>query len=218
MSAGTSISVARRLPPPAELAEEACHIEIERLGEPIGKQDQYIAAYGGITCFKFCRDDKVEAWPLALSAETQANLEDNLIMFFTGYSRRAGTILNEQDARTKKSDGDMIANLQYVKDLGLRSQKTLESGDLETFATLMHEHWLYKKQRSGQMSNSAIDDAYEYAMKNGALGGKVVGAGGGGFLLFYTEDKRRLRHAMLECGFKETRFRFDPEGTKVVTQ
>jgi len=208
----------RRLPPPAELAEEACHIEIERLGEPIGKQDQYIAAYGGITCFKFCRDDKVEAWPLALSAETQANLEDNLIMFFTGYSRRAGTILNEQDARTKKSDGDMIANLQYVKDLGLRSQKTLESGDLETFATLMHEHWLYKKQRSGQMSNSAIDDAYEYAMKNGALGGKVVGAGGGGFLLFYTEDKRRLRHAMLECGFKETRFRFDPEGTKVVTQ
>ena len=208
----------RNLLPPAQLAEEACHIEIERLGEPIGKQDQYIAAYGGITCFRFGKDDKVEAWPLALSPETQANLEDSLIMFFTGYSRPAGTILKEQDDRTRQSDNDMVQNLHYVKDLGLRSQKALESGDLSAFGKLMHEHWLHKKQRSGQMSNPTIDEAYNCAIQNGALGGKLIGAGGGGFLLFYTEDKRRLRHALIERGLKETRFRFDPEGTKVVAQ
>ena len=203
---------------PEALAEQACHIEIDRLGEPIGKQDQYIAAYGGVTCFRFNQDGKVEAWPLKISQEIMYNLEDNLLLFFTGYSRSASSILKDQDNRTRQSDTSMVQNLHYVKDLGLRSQAALESGDLKRFGELMHEHWEHKKQRSGGMSNPAIDVWYQTAMANGAIGGKLIGAGGGGFLMFYTEDKTRLRHAMLEAGLREVRFRFDFEGTKVVVQ
>lgn len=201
---------------PEQLAEQACHIELERLGEPIGKQDQYIASYGGVTCFQFNKDGKVEAWPLKISEETLHNLEDNVLLFFTGYSRSASAILKDQDSRTKQSDSSMIANLHYVKDLGLRSQAALESGDLRKFGALMHEHWEHKKQRSGGMSNPDIDVWYQKAMASGAIGGKLIGAGGGGFLMFYTEEKVRLRHAMLEAGLREVRFRFDFEGTKVI--
>ena len=201
---------------PEELAEQACHIEIDRLGEPIGKQDQYIAAYGGVTCFEFRENDKVEAYPLRMTAETRDNLEDNLVLFFTGYSRRAGSILAEQNTKTKGSDRSMIDNLHFVKNLGQRSKAAFESGNLEDFGRLMHEHWTYKKQRSSGMSNPEIDGWYGLAMRNGAVGGKLIGAGGGGFLMFYTEDKRRLRHVMREAGMAEVRFRFDFEGTKVV--
>ncbi len=203
---------------PETLAEQACHIEIDRLGEPIGKQDQYIAAYGGVTCFRFNPDGKVDAWPLKISQEVLYNLEDNLLLFFTGYSRSASSILKDQDSRTRQSDSSMVQNLHYVKDLGLRSQAALEAGDLKRFGELMHEHWEHKKQRSGGMSNPAIDVWYQTAMANGAIGGKLIGAGGGGFLMFYTEDKRRLRHALLQEGLREVRFRFDFEGTKVVVQ
>ena len=206
----------RHLIHPQELAAQACHIEIDRLGEPIGKQDQYIAAYGGITCFRFCKDGKVEAWPLALTQEIRDNLEESLVMFFTGYSRSASAILKDQDDRTKKSDTDMVRNLDYVKELGIRSKDALEAGRLSEFGRLMHEHWLHKKRRSGGMSNPKIDEWYDLAMASGATGGKLIGAGGGGFLLFHAEDKRRLRHAMLAAGLKEVRFRFDFEGTKVV--
>ena len=201
---------------PEELAEQACHIEIDKLGEPIGKQDQYIAAYGGVTCFRFNQDGKVDAWPLKVSQETLYNLEDNLLLFFTGYSRSASAILKDQDSRTKQSDSAMVANLHYVKDLGLRSQAALETGDLRKFGALMHEHWEHKKQRSGGMSNPNIDVWYQQAMACGAIGGKLIGAGGGGFLMFYTEEKARLRHAMLQAGLREVRFRFDFEGTKVI--
>jgi len=201
---------------PAELAEQACNIEIQRLKEPIGKQDQYIAAYGGITCFKFLPDGKVEAWPLKLSGETRDNLEDNLLLFFTGYSRSASAILKEQDQKSKKSDAGMIENLHFVKDLGQQSQRALETGDLHGFARLMDVHWQRKKQRSGGMSNPKINEWYDLAMANGALGGKLIGAGGGGFLMFYAGDKARLRHAMRQAGLKEVRFRFDFEGTKLV--
>lgn len=201
---------------PEQLAEQACHIEIERLGEPIGKQDQYIAAYGGVTCFRFNKNGKVEAWPLKISQETLYNLQDNLLLFFTGYSRSASAILKDQDVKTKASDSTMVSNLHYVKDLGLRSQAALEAGDLHEFGRLMHEHWEHKKRRSGGMSNSNIDVWYQKGMANGALGGKLIGAGGGGFLMFYTEDKMRLRHAMIAEGLREVRFAFDFEGTKVV--
>jgi D-glycero-alpha-D-manno-heptose-7-phosphate kinase len=203
---------------PQHVAEQACQIEIERLKEPVGKQDQYIAAYGGVTCFRFGRDGAVEAWPLRIDTETLYNLEDNLLLFFTGYSRSAGSILKEQDDRTKKSDGGMVANLHYVKDLGLRSQKALESGRLDEFGALMHEHWQHKKQRSGNMSNPRIDEWYELAMRSGAIGGKLIGAGGGGFLMFYAEEKAKLRHALTAAGLTEVRFRFDFEGTKIVAQ
>jgi D-glycero-alpha-D-manno-heptose-7-phosphate kinase len=203
---------------PAELAEQACEIELEKLAEPIGKQDQYIAAYGGITCFKFLPNGRVEAFPLEISEETLFNLEDNLLLFFTGYSRAASKILKEQDDKSKSSDKAMLENLHFVKDLGLQSQRALESDDLHEFARLMDLHWQRKKERSQGMSNSDIDTWYQTAMSHGALGGKLIGAGGGGFLMFYTDDKMRLRHAMREKGLTEVRFRFDFEGTKILNQ
>jgi D-glycero-alpha-D-manno-heptose-7-phosphate kinase len=206
----------RRLIHPQELAELACHIEIDRLGEPIGKQDQYIAAYGGLTCFTFREDERVDAEPLRTSMETLLDLEDNLLLFFTGYSRNAGSILRDQDARSQRHDADMIANLHYVKDLGYRSKAALETGDTMRFGKLMHEHWEHKKRRSQGMSNPHIDEWYQLGIANGAVGGKLVGAGGGGFLMFYAADRKRLRLAMAQAGLEEVRFRFDFEGTKVV--
>jgi D-glycero-alpha-D-manno-heptose-7-phosphate kinase len=201
---------------PNELAELACHIEIDRLGEAIGKQDQYISAYGGITCFTFHRDDTVSAKPLNASTDTMFDLEDNLLLFFTGLSRGASTILNDQKSRTQENDEAMLQNLHYVKDLGYRSRHALELGDTVRFGELMHEHWEHKKRRSGGMSNPQIDEWYEVGIKNGAVGGKLVGAGGGGFLMFYASDRNRLRHAMRHAGLQEVRFKFDFEGTKIV--
>jgi D-glycero-alpha-D-manno-heptose-7-phosphate kinase len=202
----------------AELAEQACEIELEKLREPIGKQDQYIAAFGGLTCFNFLPDGRVEAWPLKISEETLFNLEDNLLLFFTGYSRSASTILKEQDDKSKEADGAMLENLHFVKALGKQSQAALESDNLDEFARLMDVHWQRKKERSESMSNARINEWYDIAMANGALGGKLIGAGGGGFLMFYADDKAGLRHAMREQGLTEVRFRFDFEGTKIVAQ
>jgi D-glycero-alpha-D-manno-heptose-7-phosphate kinase len=203
---------------PQELAEQACHIEIDLLKEPVGKQDQYIAAYGGITCFRFLPNHQVEAWPLKIATDTLYNLEDNLLLFFTGYSRSASGILQEQHTRSEHNDREVIANLHFVKELGRESKEALEAGDLTRLAELMNVHWEHKKKRSGGMSNDQIDRWYEMARENGALGGKLIGAGGGGFLAFYAEDKVRLRRAMREAGLPEVRFRFDFEGTKVVIQ
>ena len=203
---------------PQALAEQACSIEIDRLGEPIGKQDQYIAAYGGLTCFQFLPNGHVEACPLKITAETLYNLEDNLLLFFTGYSRSASSILKDQDSRSKVSDKEMTDNLHFVKELGYQSQDALERGDLPKFGELMNVHWEHKKRRSGSMSNGDIDRWYDVAMENGALGGKLIGAGGGGFLMFYASDKPRLRRALMQEGLREVRFRFDFEGTKVVIQ
>jgi D-glycero-alpha-D-manno-heptose-7-phosphate kinase len=204
--------------PKQELAEQACHIEIDLAQEPVGKQDQYIAAFGGVTCFEFLPDDRVQVSPLRLSSEALANLEDNLLLFFTGYTRSASQILADQDQRTRCMDQSMIDNLHFVKELGYQSLRALETGNLRQFAEIMHVHWEHKKKRSGAMSNSSIDENYELARANGALGGKLIGAGGGGFLMFYTEDKTRLRRAMLAAGLREVRLRFDFQGTTVVTQ
>lgn len=199
-----------------ELAALACHIEIDRLGEPIGKQDQYIAAYGGITCFSFHKDDSVTAVPLDISMNTLFDLEDNLLLFFTGFSRSASTILRDQNTRTERNDEEMLQNLHFVKDLGQRSREALEAGNVLRFGELMHEHWEHKKRRSDAMTSPKIDEWYEMGMMNGAAGGKLVGAGGGGFLMFYARDRRALRHAMASAGLEEVRFRFDFEGSKVV--
>ena len=202
---------------PKDLAELACRIEIDILGEPVGKQDQYIAAYGGLTCFTFSPDGSVEIEPLEVDIDTRFDLEDNLLMFFTGFSRSAGSILKWQKDRTHSQDAAMLANLHYVKELGLRSRDLLVAGRTADFGALMHEHWEHKKRRSGGMSMPQIDEWYELGRRNGALGGKLVGAGGGGFLLFYAEDRNRLRHAMARAGLEEVRFHFEFEGTKVVT-
>jgi D-glycero-alpha-D-manno-heptose-7-phosphate kinase len=204
--------------PKQELAEQACHIEIDRLGEPVGKQDQYVSAFGGVTCFHIDNDGKVNVAPLAIGNEALANLEDNLVLFYTGYTRSASEILNDQDKRSKQGDRSIIDNLHFVKKLGFESKQALEAGDLRRFAEIMHVHWEHKKARSKGMSNGSIDEWYELGRANGAIGGKLIGAGGGGFLMFYTEDKTRLRHAMREVGLREVRFRFDFQGTTLVTQ
>jgi D-glycero-alpha-D-manno-heptose-7-phosphate kinase len=204
--------------PRQQLAEQACHIEIDLLGEPVGKQDQYIASFGGITSFEFHPDGRVDVQPLPVAPETLYNLEDNLLVFFTGFTRAASAILAEQDSRTRSGDAGMIEHLHQIKRFGYESKAALERGDLRRFAAIMHEHWELKKYRSKSMTNARIDEYYELARANGALGGKLIGAGGGGFLMFYTEDKTRLRHALRSAGLREVRMRFDFEGTALVTR
>lgn len=201
---------------PRELAEQACHITIDILREPVGKQDEYIASYGGLTCFHFLPNHEVEAHPLRIASDTLQDLEDNLLLFFTGYSRPASAILKEQDTRSRQQDQEMTANLHAIKALGLQSKDALESGDLVRFAELMNVHWEQKKQRAATMSNGRIDEWYALGRQNGAIGGKLIGAGGGGFLMFLAEDRSRLRRVMREAGLPEIRYRFDYEGAKVV--
>jgi D-glycero-alpha-D-manno-heptose-7-phosphate kinase len=203
---------------PHQLADQACRIEIDILKEPIGKQDQYIAAFGGITCFEFAKDGTVSSSPLLISEETLFNLEDNLLLFFTGYSRSASAILKEQDDKSRRNDSAMTDNLHFIKDLAISTKRALEGGDVPEFGRLMNVHWEHKKRRSDGMSNPRIDEWYRCALANGATGGKLIGAGGGGFLMFYAEDKARLRHALREQGLKEVRFRFEFEGTRIISQ
>ncbi|MEK7287500.1 MAG: galactokinase [Elusimicrobiota bacterium] len=201
---------------PRDLAAQAYHLEHDLLNEPIGKQDPYIAAYGGITCFRFLNNDSVETWPLKISAAFLKELQERLLLFFTGYSRSASTLLKEQDDKSKKDDPSMLQNLHFIKELGLESQKALESGNLREFARLMNVHWEHKKERSSVMSNNKIDEMHSLGLANGALAGKVIGAGGGGFLMFYSEEQERLRQAMRRANIGELRFRFDFEGTKTI--
>ena len=199
-----------------DLAELACHIEIELLKEPIGKQDQYIAAFGGFTSFNFKKNGEVVVEALPISKDTIHDLEDNLLLFYTGLSRSASDILKDQDLRSKKSDSDMQQNLDYIKNLGMQSKELLISGHTNQFGNLMNEHWEYKKSRSVGITNDQINSAYASAMNNGAVGGKLVGAGGGGFLLFYANDVEKLRSHMSILNMPEVRFKFDFEGTSVV--
>lgn len=203
---------------PQDLAEQACHIELERVAEPIGKQDQYIAAYGGLTCFEFSPAGNVSASPLKIVSDTLYQLEDNLLLFFTGYSRSASTILKEQDEKSKNNNQEMIEHLHFIKELAFASKTALEAGDLIEFSALMNKHWSYKQIRSKKMSNAKINQWYKLALSNGALGGKLIGAGGGGFLMFFAKDKVLLRRKMREAGLQEVRFRFDFEGTKLIAQ
>ena len=201
---------------PRELAELACEIEIGKLLEPIGKQDQYIAAFGGLTEFVFNQDGTVDATPLNISIESTNDLEVNLLLFFTGISRSASSTLQDQVTKSNEHNQAMIENLHFTKDLGLRSRSALVEGNNTKFGELMHEHWEHKKSRTQGMSNDFIDGTYELALKSGAVGGKLVGAGGGGFLMFYANDKEKLRSQMNKIGLEEVRFQFDFEGTKVI--
>jgi D-glycero-alpha-D-manno-heptose-7-phosphate kinase len=203
---------------PGDLAREACAIEIDRLQRPVGKQDQYVAAFGGIKCFDFRPNGEVIVSPLSISTETMHNLEEHLLMFFTGYSRDADRVLAEQKTLSEIGNAQMIDNLHYVKELGVRSKEALEQGDTDGYAAIMHEHWEHKKKRSASMSNDSIDRWYQAGRDSGALGGKLVGAGAGGFLLFYTRDQPALRRAMAAEGLTEVRFAFDHDGSTVVVR
>ncbi|HEU5001826.1 MAG TPA: galactokinase [Actinomycetota bacterium] len=198
------------------LAEQACHIEIERLGEPVGKQDQYIAALGGVTAFRFAPDDSVEVIPVPMDDDTRWRFEENLTLFYTGMRRSASEVLADQDAKSKAKDSGTSSNLRRVSEIGEESFDALVSGDLHSFAKLMTMQWELKRQRSPGATTQEIDRWIEAGLDAGASGGKLVGAGGGGFLLFYSETKADLRSAMARLGLPEVRFGFDYEGSTLV--
>lgn len=197
-----------------DIAELACHIEIDCLNEPVGKQDQYISTFGGIKCFTFKKNNEIIIEPLLISKKTISDLENNLLLFFTGFERSASTILSEQKKNSETKV--IIDNLNYIKKLGYQIKNILEEGDIKSFGNILNEHWQYKKKRSKKMTNSNIDQLYNIGLENGAIGGKVVGAGGGGFLLFYAQDKNKLSNKMQSLGVEEMKFKFDNEGTKIV--
>jgi len=201
-----------------QLAEEACHIEIEALHEPIGKQDQYIAAFGGLTCLTFDKSGDVLVEALMISDEALDQLESNISLFYTGIERSASEILSEQDERSKKDDPNVIENLHKIKEIGLQTRRALEKGNVNEFGELLHTHWETKRKRSDRMSDPFIDECYEAARKNGALGGKLIGAGGGGFFMFHSpnSDKLRLSQTMKKMGLKPMKFHFDFEGAKIL--
>lgn len=201
---------------PKEIAQQACHIEIDVLREPVGKQDQYIAALGGLTVMEISKDGVVYARPVRCNQETIDRLTDNLLLFATGTYRSASAMLSDQDMRTKAAVPAMVDNMHIAKNIGYRSLEAIESGNLEQFGELMHEHWEHKKRRSPGMSNAFIDTLYDTGMAAGALGGKVVGAGGGGYVMFYTEEPTKLRNAMRGMA-PELRFGFDFQGTTLLT-
>ena len=202
----------RQASTPRSLAEAACHIEIDVLGEPVGKQDQYVAAHGGICAYTFHHDGSVDVEPLELRADTLAHLRDRLLLFYTGEARSASRMLSDQDRRSKAGDAEMLENLHRTKAIGYESRSLLEQGDLAAFAQLMHEHWEHKRQRSPGMANARIDTLYRQAREAGAIGGKLVGAGGGGFLLVYSLNPEQTRQAMAEEHAAELDFDFEYGG------
>lgn len=200
-----------------ELAEEACHIELERLHKPIGKQDQYMAAFGALTALEIAKDGKVTVSHPPLSMELVDTLESNILLFYTGAARDAVTILSEQDGATKSKDKVVVGSLREIKDIGIEIGNAIIKGDVRRFGEMLDVHWQMKKKLSGGISSPEIDAWYELAKRNGAIGGKICGAGGGGFLMLYCEEnKHRLRDAMRRAGLRELKFRFEFEGSKVV--
>lgn len=201
-----------------DLAEEACHVEIDILGEPIGKQDQYMATFGGITCLTFGKDGSVLVEPLRISDETIEQLESNLLFFFTGKERSASEILKEQDEKSKKNDPDMDQNLHQIKDIGLKTREYLEKGQVDVLGDLLHVHWETKKKRSQKMSDPFIDECYEEARKKGALGGKLMGAGGGGFFMFYCKNnqKHMVTESLNKMGLRREKFHIDWDGARIM--
>jgi len=202
---------------PAKLAEEACAIELGILRKPVGKQDQYMAAFGGLTALEIDRDGAVTVTRLNLNPGLIEELENNILLFYTGETRDALSILDKQDTATKEKDSTVLGSLREIKDIGLETRDVIVRGDLRRFGELMDIHWQAKKRLSEGITNSRIDQWYELARRNGASGGKISGAGGGGFLMLSCEEqKTRLREAMRGAGLRELHFRFDFEGSKVV--
>jgi D-glycero-alpha-D-manno-heptose-7-phosphate kinase len=199
------------------LAQSAVDIEMVRLNEPVGKQDQYIAAYGGLLCQKYNQDDTVDVSYLQMSDSAVHELRDTLMLFFVGNTRSASSILEDQKKKSEERDQKMLDNLHFVKQLGYEIKSVLEAGDVNRFGELMHDHWLHKRGRSTGMTNNRIDELYELARtKGGATGGKLVGAGGSGFLLFHTHDRKRLRETICGAGLTEMDFSFDFDGSVVM--
>jgi D-glycero-alpha-D-manno-heptose-7-phosphate kinase len=194
---------------PGGLAEAACQIEMEVLGETVGKQDPYVSAHGGICAYTFNRDGTVDVEPLELEAEALRRLRDHLLLFYTGEARAAASVLADQDSRSKAGDAQMLDSLHATKELGVRGRGLLAAGELEGYAELMHEHWQHKRRRSPGMTDEHIDRLYMLARRSGVIGGKLVGAGGGGFLLVYATRPEDTRQAMAPTGAQELPFDFE---------
>jgi D-glycero-alpha-D-manno-heptose-7-phosphate kinase len=209
-------SYKREYHPLQELAEKACHIEIKVLKEPIGKQDQYAASFGGFNAYSFHKDGSVTIEPVNISEGAQMELQNNIFLFYLNKKRSAGDILKDQNKKTKQNDSEVIDRLHKIKDIGLYTRKILEKNKIDEFGDLLHEHWMIKRGISNKISDDYIDEVYEVARKNGALGGKVIGAGGGGFLLFYNPQKKTsFISAMKKMGLVPTWFSFEREGVKI---
>lgn len=201
------------------LAQEAVEIEMNRLNEPVGKQDQYVAAYGGLLCQEYRSDDSVKVTLLAVSETALRELRESLMLFFVGQTRSSSALLDDQRRRSEKRDRAMLESLHFVKQLGEEIRRVLEAGVIHEFGSLMHEHWLRKRSRSSGMTNDRVDELYELARaRGGATGGKLVGAGGNGFLLLHTQDRKRLRTAMADAGAREMEFSFDFDGSAVMVR
>jgi D-glycero-alpha-D-manno-heptose-7-phosphate kinase len=202
---------------PQKLAEEACTIELEVLKKPIGKQDQYMAAFGSLTALDIGRDGRVSVTRLELDVDLLESLERNVLMFYTHEMRDATVILKKQDEATRRNDRTVVRSLREIKDIGLEIRDAISNGNLRRFGELLDVHWQSKKRLSEGITNPQIDALYELAKQKGAIGGKISGAGGGGFLMLYCEEKRpQVREAMRAAGLRELKFRFDFEGSKVV--
>lgn len=198
---------------PEALAQEACQIEINIVGEPIGKQDQYIAAYGGFKCIQFNPDESVFVDPIICSKETLKELEGNLMMFYTGLTRKSGTILAEQ----RKDSKNRLEMLRQMKSFAEELCDCIRAnGSLDKFGAILHRNWNLKKQLANGISNSLIDHYYQKALDAGALGGKILGAGGGGFLLLYCEKENQYRAREALTELKQTPFKFEPQGSKII--
>jgi len=200
------------------LAEQACHVEMDLANHPVGKHDHYLAAFGGITCLDIDSEGGVRVTPLNISISTVEEFRNNVLLFYTGLTRSSSAILKAQEQKTKDRDSAVVDSLHRTKELGYQIKQALEQGDLEQFGLLLDEHWQNKKRRSEQISDPKIDRCYEIAKQNGALGGKIMGAGGGGFFMFCTRNgqKAKLRKALTAEGLREMPYDFDFEGTKVL--
>ncbi len=201
-----------------QLAEEACHIEIDLLKEPIGKQDQYIAAFGGITAFTFDKDGSVHAERLPVKEDVIDELEASLLIFYSGVERSASTVLSEQAKTVKANKDDAVDRMHRIKAMGYDTKKLLLDGDIDRYGELLHEHWMNKRKLASNMTDPVIDEHYESARKAGAIGGKLMGAGGGGFFMFYVRpaERRKVYETLTARGLRPMRFRFDFDGARIV--
>ncbi len=203
--------------PPGVLAEEACQIAIEKLHEPSGKQDEYTAAYGGINSFAIGMDGKVNVSPLRISRATASELQSQLLLFYTGITRESKAILEAQRRAAVGRDEETLERLHRVKQIGVDSKNALEEDNIHEFGRLLGEHWETKRLLAANATTPEIDAIYELALKNGADGGKIMGAGGGGFFMFHCEsERRRLIETMQKRGLRQLDFKFEYEGCKVV--
>ena len=202
----------------AKLAEEACHIEIDLLREPIGKQDQYISAFGSVTAFTFDTDGAVHVEPVPAKDEVLDELEQNLVILYSGIERAARVVLSEQGDRLRAEHPATVESMHRIKNIGHEVTRLLVSGDVDSYGELLHDHWMRKRGLASKMTDDVIDEHYAEARKAGAIGGKLMGAGGGGFFMFYVRpaDRRRFVETMVGRGLRPLKFRFDVDGARIV--